>query len=127
MAALLGASAQHVLSLEEDAGLAATARQNLSQAGIHNVDVQIANGAEASAAAGLFDVIVLSGSVAEVPEFLRNQLQVGGRLMAVVGDEPVMRATLVTRTGPAAFNSRELWDTVAPRLHHFVETEQFSF
>jgi protein-L-isoaspartate(D-aspartate) O-methyltransferase len=127
MAALLGASAQHVLSLEEDAGLAATARQNLSQAGIHNVDVQIANGAEASAAAGLFDVIVLSGSVAEVPEFLRNQLQVGGRLMAVVGDEPVMRATLVTRTGPAAFNSRELWDTVAPRLHHFAETEQFSF
>lgn len=127
MAALLGASAQRVLSLEEDADLAATARQNLSQAGIHNVDVHVANGAEASAAEGLFDVIVLSGSVAEVPEFLREKLQVGGRLMAIVGDEPVMRATLVTRTGPSAFNRRELWDTVAPRLHHFAETEQFSF
>lgn len=127
MAALLGASAQSVVSLEENADLAATARHNLSEAGVHNVDVRVANGAEASAADGVFDVIVLSGSVAEVPEFLRDKLQVGGRLMAIVGDEPVMRATLVTRTGPAAFTTRELWDTVAPRLHHFAETEQFSF
>ncbi len=127
MAALLGASAQRVVSLEDNADLAATARRNLSVAGVHNVDVRVANGAEASAADGVFDVIVLSGSVAEVPEFLRDKLQVGGRLMAIVGDEPVMRATLVTRTGPAAFTTRELWDTVAPRLHHFTETEQFSF
>lgn len=127
MAALLGASAQRVVSLEDDAELATTARRNLSEAGVHNVDVRVANGAEASAADGVFDVIVLSGSVAEVPEFLRDKLQVGGRLMAIVGDEPVMRATLVTRTGPAAFTTRALWDTVAPRLHHFSETEQFSF
>ena len=127
MAALLGASAARVVSLEEDADLAATARQNLHQAGVNNVDVRHADGADPAAAEGLFDVIVLSGSVAEVPDFLRDKLQVGGRLMAIVGDEPVMRATLVTRTGPQAFTTRELWDTVAPRLHHFAESEQFSF
>jgi protein-L-isoaspartate(D-aspartate) O-methyltransferase len=127
MAALLGASAARVLSLEEDAALVATARQNLQQAGVNNVEVRQADGAAAGAAEGKFDVIVLSGSVAEVPQALCEQLQVGGRLMAIVGDEPVMRATLVTRTGPTAFSRRELWDTVAPRLHHFAETEHFIF
>jgi len=86
MAALLGASAQRVLSLEEDETLAATARHNLQQAGMSNVDVRHANGADPAAAEGKFEVIVLSGSVAEVPEFLRDKLQVGGRLMAIVGD-----------------------------------------
>lgn len=127
MAALLGAMAQRVLSLEINPQLAEQARQHLAQAGVRNVDVKVANGADAHAVDGVFDVIVLNGSVAEVPELLRDKLQVGGRLMAIVGEAPVMRATLVTRTGPQAFTSRELWDTVAPRLQHFAESPAFSF
>ena len=44
-----------------------------------------------------FDAIVLSGSVATVPQTLLEQLKIGGRLVAIVGDEPVMRARLYTR------------------------------
>ena len=51
-------------------------------------------------------MIVLSGSVHEVPQALLAQLKVGGRLCAIVGDEPVMRATLVTRTGEATYTTR---------------------
>jgi len=77
--------------------------------------------------AGPFDVILLSGSVAAVPPSLLNELKVGGRLAAIVGQEPVMRATLVTRVGEAEFRSVELFDTVAPRLLGFDEPSRFHF
>ncbi len=78
-------------------------------------------------AGGPFDVIVLSGSVASVPAALLAQLKVGGRLGAIVGEGPMMRAQFITRTGEATFDTAEPWDTVATRLHHFAEPSRFSF
>ena len=127
MAALLAHRAAHVLSLEIDADLTAQARKNLAQEGISNVDVRQADGVNGAAADGPFDVIVLSGSVAEVPQALLAQLKVGGRLAAIVGDEPMMRSTLITRNSETAWTTAEPWDTVAPRLVSFAEHTQFSF
>jgi len=127
MAALLGHRAQQVISLEIDAALAQTARGNLQRAGVFNAEVRAADGADPHAFKGPFDAIVLSGSVFEVPAALLEQLKVGGRLSAVVGNEPVMRATLVTRVGEAAWHTTQAWDTVAPRLLGFPEPSKFSF
>ena len=127
MAALLGHRAQQVISFEIDTALAQTARGNLQKAGIYNAEVHNANGADPAMLKGPFDVIVLSGSVAKVPDFLLALLKVGGRLSAVVGHEPVMRATLVTRVGQAAWRTTQAWDTVAPRLLGFPEPSKFSF
>jgi protein-L-isoaspartate(D-aspartate) O-methyltransferase len=127
MAALLAHRAQRVLTLELIPELAQMARHNLQKAGIHNAEVIQANGAEGAPAEGPFDVIVLSGSVAEVPSALLSQLRLGGRLIAIVGEEPVMRATLVTRTGEADYLTRQPWDTVAPRLLKFPEPSHFHF
>ena len=85
------------------------------------------NGSKGLPAEAPFDVIVLSGSVAEVPQALLSQLKVGGRLAAIVGFEPVMRTTIVTRTGDASFDTAQPWDTVAPRLAHFPEPSRFHF
>ena len=84
MAALLAHRAQRVISLEINPTLAAMARANLQKAGITNVEVREADGARGLPAEGPFDVIVLSGSVAEVPHALLEQLKVGGRLAAIV-------------------------------------------
>ncbi|MBX3588391.1 MAG: protein-L-isoaspartate O-methyltransferase [Ramlibacter sp.] len=127
MAALLAHRAQRVISLEIHPGLAQTARANLQKAGVHNVEVREGDGASNLAIDGPFDVILLSGSVAEVPPALLAQLKTGGRLAAIVGQEPVMRATLITRTGEAAFSTVQPWDTVAPRLVNFPEPSRFSF
>ncbi len=127
MAALLAHRAQHVTTLEIDAGLATQARHNLQRAGVHNVEVLQADGAQPLAATALFDVIVLSGAVAEVPAALLAHLQPGGRLAAIVGQEPVMRATFVTRSSDAGFHTEQPWDTVAPKLLGFAEPSRFSF
>jgi protein-L-isoaspartate(D-aspartate) O-methyltransferase len=127
MAALLAHRAQRVITLEIDPELARTARANLQRAGITNAEVREADGSKGLPAEAPFDVIVLSGSVAEVPPALLSQLKVGGRLAAIVGAEPVMRATFITRTGEASFSTLQPWDTLAPRLANFPEPSRFSF
>ena len=131
MAALLASLAQRVVSIEIDPHLASRARDNLQQAGISNVDVRTAdataNQFAVCATEGPFDAIVLSGSVAEVPAALLNLLAPGGRLVAIVGQEPMMRATVVTRVGDASFQTAQPWDTLAPRLLNFPEPSRFQF
>ena len=135
MAALLAHRAQHVVTLEIDPALARAARQNLQKAGIHNAEVLQLDGASllntgAADQAGLsgpFDVIVLSGSVAQVPAELLSLLKTGGRLSAIVGDEPVMRASLSTRVDAYAMSHTAAWDTLAPRLLNFPTPSSFRF
>ena len=116
-----------MLGLEANAELAAQANANLQKAGVSNAQVRHADGSQGAAGEGPFDAILLSGSVAEVPQHLLDQLAVGGRLIAITGDEPMMRATRVTRTGPSSFVTSQPWDANAPRLAGFAETPAFNF
>ncbi len=130
-AALMASLAQRVLSLEIEPALASQARTRLMQAGITNVEVRqadaCANGFAACRAEGPYDAILLAGSVAEVPPALLDLLAPGGRLAAITGNEPMMRATFITRAGDADFRTAQPWDTVAPRLRHFPEPSRFRF
>jgi protein-L-isoaspartate(D-aspartate) O-methyltransferase len=127
MAALLAHKAQHVTTLEIDPELASLASANLRRSGVTNVTVTTADASQTLPTDGPFDVIVLSGSVAEVPEALLAQLKSGGRLAAIVGDEPVMRAVLIRRNADHALTRTVLFDTVAARLHGFKEPTRFHF
>ena len=127
MAALLAHRAQRVVSVEIEPELARMARANLQKAGIHNAEVLELDGAAGVKGDGPFDVIVLSGSVVEVPQVLLAQVKIGGRLVGVVGDEPMMYATVVTRTGESTWTTVQQWDTVVPRLLNFVEPSKFRF
>jgi protein-L-isoaspartate(D-aspartate) O-methyltransferase len=126
MAALLGHRAQQVITLETDEGLARMAIDNLRRSGASNVTVTLANGAQGYAAEAPFDAILLSGSVSKVPETLFSQLKAGGRLVAIEGGEPIMRAVRYT-LGPAGPVRTELFDTFADRLAGFPEPPRFHF
>jgi protein-L-isoaspartate(D-aspartate) O-methyltransferase len=127
MAALLAHRAQRVISLEIDDNLAAMAKANLQQAGIHNAEVRLADGAKGVPVEGPFDVILLSGSVAQVPPTMLAHLKIGGRLAAIVGNEPMMCATFITRVSESDYRTTQPWDTVAQRLVNFPEPSSFSF
>ncbi|MEY4979063.1 MAG: hypothetical protein RLZZ352_1333 [Pseudomonadota bacterium] len=131
MAALMARLARSVTSLEIDPALVAMARSNLQQAGIGNVELRQADAcADQFAACALdapWDVIMLSGSVAEIPPALLALLAPGGRLVAVVGYEPVMRATVVTRVAEGSYQTTQPWDSITPRLLNFPEPSRFQF
>lgn len=127
MAALLAHRAQTVITLEREPALAQMATTNLRRAGVLNASVRQQDGAAGLPGDAPFDVIMLSGSVAEVPQALLDQLKPGGRLLAIVGHEPVMRGQRYTRLSATALQSQDLFDTVAPRLIGFGEPSRFSF
>jgi protein-L-isoaspartate(D-aspartate) O-methyltransferase len=127
MTALLAHRAASVLSLEINPELVAFAKNNLQKAGITNAAVRQGDGSQGAAAHGPFDVIVLSGSVADIPHNLLDQLKVGGRLAAVVGDAPFTCATFVTRTSATDFRTTQPWECGAPRLQNFAEKSRFTF
>jgi protein-L-isoaspartate(D-aspartate) O-methyltransferase len=127
MAALLAHKARQVVTMEIDPVLARLASENLKRASVTNVSVVEGDGAKRLPTAGPFDAILLSGSVASIPQALLNELKVGGRLAAIVGQEPVMNAVLVTRVGDNEFKSVNLFDTVAQRLTGFDEPSRFHF
>jgi protein-L-isoaspartate(D-aspartate) O-methyltransferase len=125
MAALLAASAQSVLSLDTDEAMVKLATTNLQRAGIGNAKVQKGDGSQKIA--GTFDVICVSGSVATLPQHLVDALKPSGRMMVIVGDEPMMRATLITKTADGSVASVQPWDTVTARLGGFKVPSTFAF
>ena len=127
MAALLGHRARSVQSLELRPALAKLAADNVKRAGLSNVTVRVGDGAKPLASDTSFDVIVMSGSVAAVPAALLETLQPGGRLLAIIGQEPVMTAVRITRNADRSFSTENLFDTVAMRLDGFGEPGQFRF
>ena len=116
MAALLASKAEYVHTVEIDPVLAETARRNLRQAGVSNVSVEIGDAALGWSGPSPYDVIVLSGSLPELPDAFLQQLKPGGRLMAFIGTAPIMQARLIIRSDDQAFNSINLFETVIPAL-----------
>jgi protein-L-isoaspartate(D-aspartate) O-methyltransferase len=127
LTALLAHRAAEVVSVESDSALLEQARSNLRRAGVGRVELVLGEPALGHAAKGPYDVILLTGSVPSLPSSLLAQLKVGGRLCAIVGDEPMMRATLLRQTGPGQVASTELFDTVVARLAGVVEPSHFVF
>jgi protein-L-isoaspartate(D-aspartate) O-methyltransferase len=116
MAALLGAHADHVWSVEIDPQLVTMARENLCRAGVTNVSVETGDGLGGLPAHAPYDVIMVSGAVSEVPPVLLDQLKPGGHLFAVTGTEPAMTAVLISRDGDV-FCTTRLFETVVDPLH----------
>lgn len=126
VAALLGRLAKEVITVEINPILAQSARERLAKHGAHNVKVMQGDAAHDWSEGSPWDVILVSGAVATEPSALLQRLNIGGRLLAVVGDAPVMHATLWTRL-EQGFQSLVLFETVIPALHNAPQPERFSF
>jgi protein-L-isoaspartate(D-aspartate) O-methyltransferase len=127
MAALLASKAEYVYSVESDPLLAEQAVKNLQQAGLANVAVEVGDGSRGWAEHAPYDVIVISASLPVLPEEFLQQLKVGGRLVAIIGEEPAMEAQLIMRTEENAFNTINLFETVVAPLSNALQRQKFVF
>ena len=130
MAALLAYFAKSVTSVEILPELADFAIDNLHKCRIPNVRVEVgdaSNGWKVSEN-NTYDIICVSGGLKEIPTALKNQLNIGGKLLAFVGQEPVMSAILVTRHSHDYFQTESLFETLVPMLkNELVKVEEFEF
>jgi protein-L-isoaspartate(D-aspartate) O-methyltransferase len=127
LTALLARRARHVTSAEIHADLQARSAENLRRSGIGNVTLVAGDSARAPLAESAFDVIVLTGSTPVLPQPFLDRLGPGGRLFAVVGDPPVMKAILVRQTAPASFQHVEIFETLLKPLVNAAQPPRFRF
>ena len=127
MAALLAAHAAHVDSVEIVPELAEIARATLRRQDIGNVAVLTGDAAQGWAAPAPYDVIMISGGMPVLPRQLLDQLKVGGRLLAFVGEAPVMAAQLVTRMADGSFRTEARFETQTASLVNVKQQERFVF
>ena len=126
-AALLAHRAQHVYSVEIHPELKALGEANLRRADAANVTVELGDGARGWTKHAPYDIIVLTGSTPVLPQQFLQQMRVGARLFAVVGNPPVMAARLITCTGEGIYNSIDLLETSTAPLANALAGERFSF
>ncbi len=131
MAALLAYKARHVTTVEIEPALKAMAEKNLADYGITNASVALGDGAQGWAGSGSgsapYDVIVISGSLPVLPDAFLQQIKVGGRILAIIGDAPVMSAEIVTRVSDVAYNTVKLFETSAKPLRNALTPSHFKF
>ncbi|MBV8658482.1 MAG: protein-L-isoaspartate O-methyltransferase [Burkholderiales bacterium] len=126
LAALMGKLAKHVYSVEINPAFAADARARLAKAGVHNVTVEEGDAAQGWSKHAPYDVIVATGSYPTEPAFLFEQLAEGGRLFAVVGEEPAMTAKLFTKQN-GQVKVVPQFETVIAALANAPQPERFAF
>ena len=127
LTALLARRARHVTSAEIHPEFRGRAEQNLRAAGIVNVTLLEGDSARAPLAESAFDVIVLTGSTPILPKAFLDRLSPGGRLVAVVGDPPVMKAVLVRQPVAGSFQHVELFETLLRPLVNAAQPTRFRF
>ncbi|MBX3615585.1 protein-L-isoaspartate O-methyltransferase family protein [Nitrosomonas sp.] len=127
MTALLAERGKHVYSIEIFPELKAMAETNLQAHGITNVTLAHGDAALGWPQYAPYDVIVLTASTPVLPEAFQNSLNPGGRLFAIVGDDPVMEALLVTCVAPGEFTTTTLFETCTAPLVNALRPTRFTF
>jgi protein-L-isoaspartate(D-aspartate) O-methyltransferase len=118
----------HVFSVDIHAEFTAAASQRLKAQGIRNVTLETGNAVNGWDQYEPYDVIAITGSLPTLAagfQKARDSLNIGGRLFVLVGEAPIMEATLIVRTGENEWHAEKLFETVLPPLLHATRPQKF--
>jgi protein-L-isoaspartate(D-aspartate) O-methyltransferase len=127
LSALLGSFAKQVYAIDIHPELVKRAQQNLQKAGVKNVSVELADGSHGFDKYAPYNIIVVTCSLPFLPDALKEQLAEGGRLFAVLGEAPDMKATLITRKAEGGWEEKHLFETCLPPLVNAPQPARFVF
>lgn len=127
MTALLASLGGHVDSVDIVPEFTRTAAGRLAEHRITNTTLETGDAARGWNKQAPYDAIALTGSLPILPETFQQSLALGGRLIAIIGEQPVMEARLITRVAERAFNSIGLFETCIAPLRNALQPERFVF
>ncbi|MBU2992651.1 protein-L-isoaspartate O-methyltransferase [Octadecabacter sp. 1_MG-2023] len=124
--AVLAHMAEFVVAVEDDEARAEEAQQNLSAHGVDNAAVFAGPLAQGAAKNGPYDLVLLQGSVEEIPDDLTSQIKEGGRIVAIFA-EGALGVVRVGRKIDGVMNWRMAFNATAPVLSGFEKAAAFAF
>lgn len=125
LTACLARLAGSVTSVDLHADFVEAARARLLAAGIANTRIQSAEAVHGFDPGRRFEVIVVTGAVAQLPQHWLGWVVPGGRLFAIVGESPVQRATLYAERD-GHWDETPLFETDLPYLRHAAPVPRFA-
>jgi len=124
--AVLSKLANTVVAVESDESLAQVATDNLVELGIDNAAIMSGTLEDGYKKQAPYNVIIVSGSVEEIPDALISQLADGGRLMAIVGSSRTPgKGTMVQKFGNSV-TLTEVFEAGSPALPGFEKRREFA-
>ncbi len=126
LTALMAALAKSVTSVEIEPALSTFAHENLKAYAYDNITLVVGDAAQGWGSEQ-YDAIVLTASTPVLPAAFQQQLKIGGRLFAVVGDAPTMQAKLITRIAADVFTTTTIMETSTAPLQNALQPERFVF
>jgi len=125
--ALLAQTCREVYSVDIHQDFIDTTAKNLVAQDLGNITLECGDAARGWDAHAPYDVIFISGSLPELPDTFLKSLNRGGRLVAIVGDSPVMEAILITRSGANEWSQETLFETDIKALENAAKPQRFVF
>ena len=107
-ASVLSRIAGEVFAIERHASLAREARERIAALGYGNCTIVTGDGLGGLSAQAPFDAILVAARGARVPEALKRQLAMGGRLVIPVGGEDVQQLRCIERIGEAEWSAHDI-------------------
>jgi protein-L-isoaspartate(D-aspartate) O-methyltransferase len=126
LTACMARLARHVTSIDLHADFIEAAQGRLAAASIDNVELAVAEAVNGYRPAGVFNAVVVTGAVWEIPAAFSRWLKPGGRLFAVCGESPAMQAVMRYDDGNGRYHDRNLFETDLPYLAHAAPPKRFS-
>ena len=123
--ALLASQARHVVTVDIDADTQTRAEEKHKAHQITNISYEEGDASLGWEKQKPYDVIAITGSLPVLPEIFQRNLNVGGRLFAIVGDAPAMEALLITRVNDNEWTHQVLLETEIPALINAAKPERF--
>ena len=127
IAACLSRLAKRVVSVECFEDLHQEAALKLQDQGINNVELFVGDVMSGWQHEQAHDVVVVTGSVPQVPEQFKGWVNPGGRMFVVTGDSPAMDACLLTRLDVSEWAEESLLETDLQRLVNAERPPVFEF
>lgn len=116
-----------VTSVDVHADFIDAAGERLAHAGIANVKLEVGEAVASWQPVGLFDALVVTGAVYQIPQRFLAWLKPGGRLLVVRGESPVQHVLLLTHEGNGRYREETLFETDLPYLKHAEPPRRFVF
>lgn len=117
----------HVTSVDIHQDFLDTAAERLKREAIRNVTLKQGDAARGWDDGKRYDAIVVTGGLPELHQGFHHSLTVGGRLLLIVGEAPIMEGLLITRVGDDQWSTESLFDTWLPPLVNAPRTRRFDF
>ncbi|WP_449429609.1 protein-L-isoaspartate O-methyltransferase family protein [Rhodanobacter umsongensis] len=127
LTACMATLSAQVTSIDIHADFTATATQRLRAADIANATLVTGEAVNTWQPGGLFDALVVTGAVSDIPPRWLTWLKPGGRALIVRGQSPVQQATLLTHEGAGRYREEILFETDLPYLTHAEPPQRFVF